>query len=63
MGVTWYLANDMQFYWYSPIIILPIWYNLKLGLIWWVVQLFVFTGIPAYVAAHFYLPLASTVPQ
>ena len=29
MGVTWYMANDMQFYWVSPFIIYPIWLATK----------------------------------
>ncbi|XP_029656584.2 nose resistant to fluoxetine protein 6 [Octopus sinensis] len=31
MGWSWYLANDMQFYWISPLIIIPLYKSAKLG--------------------------------
>ena len=26
MGVTWYLSDDMQMYWYAPLVMIPIWW-------------------------------------
>lgn len=34
MGVTWYLANDMQFYLISPLLIYPLWRWGMYGVIW-----------------------------
>jgi len=41
-GVSWYLANDMQFYWITPFILLPLYWVPKLG----------FTIITALFAVH-----------
>ena len=45
MGQTWYLSTDMQFYWLSPLIILPIWFNVKYGLTWWAIVFATMTGV------------------
>ena len=45
LGQTWYLSTDMQLYWLSPLIMLPIWYNWKLGLTWWSIVFATMTGI------------------
>merc|ERR1719414_1623182 len=45
LGQTWYLSCDMQFYWLSPLVILPIWWNWKYGLTWWTILFALFTGI------------------
>ena len=34
MGVTWYLSDDMQMYWYAPLVMIPIWWDEKIGLVW-----------------------------
>ena len=34
MGVTWYLANDMQFYLISPLLVYPLWRWGKYGVLW-----------------------------
>jgi len=31
-GVSWYLANDMQFYWIAPLFLLPLYWVPKLGI-------------------------------
>jgi len=54
MGVTWYLACDMQMYWFSPFAILPLWYSEKIGLLLWGLYLIAFTVIPGYVTGHFH---------
>ena len=35
----------MQFYWLSPLIILPIWANWKYGLTWWAMVFATMTGV------------------
>ena len=35
----------MQFYWLSPLIILPIWFNVKYGLTWWAIVFATMTGV------------------
>ena len=45
LGQTWYLACDMQLYWLSPFIILPLWKNWKLGIVWWASIYASITGI------------------
>ena len=35
----------MQFYWLSPLIILPLWWNWKYGLTWWTILFATMTGV------------------
>ena len=53
MGHTWYLANDMQMYWYAPLVILPIWKSEKIGLILWSVHFMVFTAVQGYINGYY----------
>ena len=39
----------MQFYWLSPLIILPIWANWKYGLTWWSIVFATMTGVIGWV--------------
>ena len=39
----------MQFYWLSPIIILPLWVNWKYGLTWWSIIFATMTGVLGYI--------------
>ena len=39
----------MQFFWLSPLIILPIWWNWKAGLTWWTIIFATITGIIGWV--------------
>ena len=39
----------MQFYWLSPIIILPLWANWKYGLTWWSIIFATMTGVIGYI--------------
>ena len=34
MAWSWYLANDMQFFWFSPIIFIPLYYLKNVGMLW-----------------------------
>ena len=55
MGVTWYMANDMQFYILSPLFILPLWKSFWLGLIWWSVVMVGMTCVIGYFVIHYQL--------
>lgn len=52
-GVAWYLANDMQFYWITPLLLIPLFYSEGIGLAW---NLIVMTGsfIATYVISATY---------
>ena len=39
----------MQFYWLSPIIILPLWWNWKYGLTWWSIIFATMTGVLGFI--------------
>jgi hypothetical protein len=39
----------MQFYWLSPLIILPLWVNWKYGIAWWSIIFSIVTGIQGWV--------------
>ena len=39
----------MQFYWLSPILIFPLWWNWKAGLAWWTIVFSTLTGIMGWV--------------
>ena len=49
MGQTWYLANDMQMYLFSPLILLPLFHWPVLGQLWLIFLICFFTGINAMV--------------
>jgi len=49
MGVTWYLANDMQFYLISPLLIYPLWRWGIHGVIWIALVTLASLGINIYV--------------
>ena len=53
MGVTWYLSCDMQMYWLSPLVILPIWFNERIGLAFWATCLAGFTALQGYMTGYF----------
>jgi hypothetical protein len=44
LGVTWYLANDMQFHWVAPLALVPFVLKRK-GISFLVVNLFILTSI------------------
>ena len=56
MGVTWYMANDMQFYFLSPLFILPLWKNFRIGLIWWCTVMVGMTCVIGYFVIQYELP-------
>ena len=52
-GVTWYLCDDMIYFWLSPLILYPMWSNpLKGALAWWSVWTVAFTFGPMYVTGR-----------
>lgn len=61
---SWYLASDMQMYWFSPFIIYPMWRWKRLGLAWAIANLFAFVGINIGVHINWKLPptIMSTRP-
>jgi peptidoglycan/LPS O-acetylase OafA/YrhL len=61
MGVTWYMANDMQFYILSPLFILPLWKNFKIGILWWSAVMVGMTGVIGYFVLHYQLPVTNLV--
>ena len=61
MGVTWYLSNDMQMYWYSPVVLLPIWWNEKIGLALWCVQFLAFTSVQGVLTAYYHFGPTSMI--
>ncbi len=52
--MTWYLSNDMLYFWLAPLIIYPMWANPAAGaLAWWALWTAAFTLAPMYVSgAH-----------
>ncbi|XP_037077460.1 nose resistant to fluoxetine protein 6-like [Pollicipes pollicipes] len=51
VGQTWYLANDMQMFIFSPLVLLPLHHWPKLGQLWIIFLVCFFTGINAMVTA------------
>jgi peptidoglycan/LPS O-acetylase OafA/YrhL len=60
LGQTWYLANDMQFYILSPLIIFPIWKSRKLGLALAGTVYIGLTFLIGYLVIHYELPPSIT---
>ncbi|XP_069123537.1 nose resistant to fluoxetine protein 6-like [Argopecten irradians] len=54
-GAAWYLANDMQFYVVSPLLLVPLYFSKKIGLAVNAFALLVITIATAAVSAHFEL--------
>ena len=59
---TWYLANDMQFYILSPLLILPLYKNRTLGFTVCGVVYGVLTFLMGYLVIHYELPPSNTFP-
>ena len=59
---TWYLANDMQFYILSPLLILPLYKNRTLGFTVCGVVYGVLTFLMGYLVIHYELPPSHTFP-
>ncbi|XP_043199421.1 nose resistant to fluoxetine protein 6-like [Amphibalanus amphitrite] len=49
LGQTWYLANDMQMFLFSPLVLLPLFHWPVLGQLWLIFLVCFFTGINAMV--------------
>ncbi|XP_069112030.1 nose resistant to fluoxetine protein 6-like isoform X2 [Argopecten irradians] len=64
-GWAWYLANDMQFYWISPVILVPLYFSKKIGSFIAFLFLLGTTITSGVVSKHFELPSTqySTVPN
>ncbi|XP_033763774.1 nose resistant to fluoxetine protein 6-like [Pecten maximus] len=62
---AWYLANDMQFYVISPLLLVPLYFSKKIGGVITAIFLIGITIITAVVSAHYQLPATqfSTVPN
>lgn len=56
MAWSWYLANDMQFYVVSPLLMLPLFYNLYAGIASCLVFLAVTTGLAAFIVMEHEYP-------
>ncbi|KAL5021783.1 hypothetical protein ScPMuIL_000938 [Solemya velum] len=56
MAWSWYLANDMQFYWVSPLLFLPLYYSKVLGRLSCLAFLLGTTITPAVLAKINHLP-------
>lgn len=59
LPITWYLACDTQLYIFAPLIVLPLYNNPKLGLKLWTGAMVASTGLIAYLANSYKLPLDS----
>ncbi|XP_069123541.1 nose resistant to fluoxetine protein 6-like [Argopecten irradians] len=61
---SWYLANDMQFYVVSPLLLVPLYFSKKIGLAVNVLALLVITIVTAVISSHYRLlpTITSTDP-
>ncbi|XP_033763776.1 O-acyltransferase like protein-like [Pecten maximus] len=55
-GWAWYLANDMQFYWISPVILVPLYFSKKIGSVIAFLFLLGTTIASGIVSKHYELP-------
>ncbi|XP_037078000.1 nose resistant to fluoxetine protein 6-like [Pollicipes pollicipes] len=51
LGQTWYLANDMQMFIFSPLVLLPLYHWPVVGQLWLIFLVCFFTGINAMITA------------
>ena len=56
MGWVWYLANDMQFFVISPLLLIPLYYWLPAGLIAVAVLLAASIGVTGFIAGYYGFP-------
>ena len=56
MGWSWYLANDMQFYVISPLLLIPLFYSLPSGLIAIGITLLTSIGLTGFIAGYYRYP-------
>ena len=56
MGWAWYLANDMQFFVISPLLLIPLYYWLPAGLIAVAVLLAASIGVTGFIAGYYGFP-------
>ncbi|KAF0292104.1 Nose resistant to fluoxetine protein 6 [Amphibalanus amphitrite] len=59
---TWYLANDMQMFLFSPLVLLPLYHWPVFGQLWIIFLVCFFTGINAMVTAIHKLGPSSSLP-
>ncbi|KAF0307440.1 Nose resistant to fluoxetine protein 6 [Amphibalanus amphitrite] len=59
---TWYMANDMQMFLFSPLILLPLYHWPVLGQLWIILLVCFFTGINAMVTAIHKLGPTASLP-
>ena len=60
LAQTWYLANDMQFYFLSPIILIPMWRKPKYGFALGGLIYVILTFIIGFLVVHYHLPPTHT---
>ena len=56
IGWVWYLANDMQFFVISPLLLIPLYYFLPAGLIAVLVLLLASFGVTGFIAGYYGFP-------
>ena len=56
LGQTWYLANDMQYYWLSPLILFPLFKKPKYGFAVGAAVYAILTFVIGYLVVHYNLP-------
>ncbi|XP_043199332.1 nose resistant to fluoxetine protein 6-like [Amphibalanus amphitrite] len=59
---TWYMANDMQMFLFSPLVLLPLYHWPVLGQLWIILLVCFFTGINAMVTAIHKLGPTASLP-
>ncbi|KAF0292105.1 Nose resistant to fluoxetine protein 6 [Amphibalanus amphitrite] len=63
IGQTWYLANDMQMFLFSPLVLLPLYHWPVLGQLWIIFLLCFFSGINAMVTVIHNLGPTGSLPD